>query len=365
MSLSIKHLSKQFDTISVLKDINLEIEAGEFLVLLGPSGCGKSTLLNCIAGLEGIEDAGRIFIKGREVTDQAPKDRNIAMVFQSYALYPTMTVRKNITFGLMCRGVPKAQIEVSLQSTVELLQISELLHRKPAALSGGQRQRVAIARALVQEPDVFLLDEPMSNLDAKLRSEMRVELKHLHRRLNATIVFVTHDQVEAMTLATRIAVLDHGVLQQVGTPDEVYHTPSNRFVAEFIGSPRMNFIPGELAKSDGKVWVQSGNNRFPADHYPFQDPPIEGRPVVLGVRPENVHATLGDREERTTLGVDVRVSNVENMGSDLSVFCEYQDTQLIGRFLKTSEPPNYGEQIWVWMDCAGCSIFCQSTGQRL
>jgi multiple sugar transport system ATP-binding protein len=365
MSLTIKNLSKQFDTILVLKNINLEIQQGEFLVLLGPSGCGKSTLLNCVAGLEAIEDEGSILINAQEVTDKAPKDRNIAMVFQSYALYPTMTVRKNITFGLQCRRTPKVQIEQTLRKTVELLQISDLLERKPAALSGGQRQRVAIARALVHEPDVFLLDEPMSNLDAKLRAEMRVELKNLHRRLNATIVFVTHDQVEAMTLATKIAVLNQGVMQQVGSPDEVYHTPENRFVAEFIGTPRMNLISGKLAQSEGKVWVQSNGLRFPAGHYSFREPPNEGRPVVLGVRPENVHATLGDREERTTLGVDVRVSNVENMGADLSVFCEYQDTQLIGRFLKISEKPSYGEQIRVWMDCAGCSIFCQSTGERL
>lgn len=365
MSLTIKNLSKQFDTISVLKNINLEIQQGEFLVLLGPSGCGKSTLLNCVAGLEAIEDEGSILINGQEVTDKAPKDRNIAMVFQSYALYPTMTVRKNITFGLQCRRVPRVQIEQTLRKTVELLQISDLLDRKPAVLSGGQRQRVAIARALVHEPDVFLLDEPMSNLDAKLRAEMRVELKNLHRRLNATIVFVTHDQVEAMTLATKIAVLNQGVLQQVGIPDEVYHAPENRFVAEFIGSPRMNFISGKLTQSDGKVWMQSGNTCFPASHYPFREPPSEGHPVVLGVRPENVHATLGDREESTTLGMDVRVTNVENLGSDVSVFCKYQDTQLIGRFLKTSDKPDYGEQIRIWMDCAGCSIFCQSTGQRL
>ena len=365
MSLTVKELSKQFDTIPVLQNINLEIRQGEFLVLLGPSGCGKSTLLNCVTGLEAIEDGGSILINGQEVTDKAPRDRNIAMVFQSYALYPTMTVRKNITFGLQCRKVPKAQIEQTLLKTVELLQISDLLDRKPAVLSGGQRQRVAIARALVHEPDVFLLDEPMSNLDAKLRVEMRVELKNLHRRLNATIVFVTHDQVEAMTLATKIAVLNQGVLQQVGNPDEVYRTPENRFVAEFIGSPSMNFISGKLDQSDGKVWVQSGNTCFPVSHYPFRDPPSIGRPVYLGVRPENVHATPGDLDQDTSMGMDVRVTNVENLGSDVSVLCKFQDTQLIGRFLNTSEKPVYGEQIHIWMDCAYCSIFCQSTEKRL
>ena len=342
MSLTIKELSKQFDTIPVLQNINLEIRQGEFLVLLGPSGCGKSTLLNCVTGLEAIEDGGSILINGQEVTDKAPRDRNIAMVFQSYALYPTMTVRKNITFGLQCRKVPKAQIEQTLLKTVELLQISDLLDRKPAVLSGGQRQRVAIARALVHEPDVFLLDEPMSNLDAKLRVEMRVELKNLHRRLNATIVFVTHDQVEAMTLATKIAVLNQGVLQQVGNPDEVYRTPENRFVAEFIGSPC-----------------------FPVSHYPFRDPPSIGRPVYLGVRPENVHATPGDLDQDTSMDMDVLVTNVENLGPDVSVLCKFQDTQLIGRFLNTSDKPVYGEQIHIWMDCADCSIFCQSTEKRL
>ena len=365
MSLSIKNLSKQFNSKYVLRDINLEIKAGEFLILLGPSGCGKSTLLNCVAGLESIEKEGEIFINNQNVTDKAPKDRNIAMVFQSYALYPTMTVRKNITFGLYCRGVPEAKIEQILKKTVEMLQISDLLDRKPAVLSGGQRQRVAIARAMVHEPDVFLLDEPMSNLDAKLRAEMRIELKNLHRRLNSTIVFVTHDQVEAMTLATKIVVLNEGVLQQVGIPDDVYRIPGNRFVADFIGSPGMNFISGELTKSDQKIWVRAQGVNFPVSGYHFQNLPEEGHPVILGVRPENVHATLGDRNQSSTLGIDVQVNNLENLGSDVSVFCEFQDTKLIGRFLNTTEKPVYGEQIRIWVDCSDCSIFCQSTEKRL
>ena len=365
MSLSVKNLSKQFDSKYVLRDINLEIKSGEFLILLGPSGCGKSTLLNCVAGLESIEKDGEIFINNQNVTEKAPKDRNIAMVFQSYALYPTMTVRKNITFGLFCRGVPKAKIEQILKKTVEMLQINDLLDRKPALLSGGQRQRVAIARAMVHEPDVFLLDEPMSNLDAKLRAEMRIELKNLHRRLNSTIVFVTHDQVEAMTLATKIVVLNEGVLQQVGTPDDVYRIPVNRYVAEFIGSPGMNFIYGELVKSDQKFCVQAQGVNFPVSGYEFQNSPEEGYPVILGVRPENVHATLGDRNRSTTLGIDVQVTNLENLGSDVSVFCDFHKTKLIGRFLNNTEKPVYGEQISIWVDCSDCSIFSQSTEKRL
>src|SRR6185369_982762 len=245
-ALSIRALSKRYANLEVLKGIDLDIESGEFTVLVGPSGCGKSTLLNIVAGLDRASD-GTIEIGGRVVNDVPPKDRDIAMVFQSYALYPTMTVRQNITFGMESRGVPKAVQNAAVERVSNLLHIEMLLHRKPSQLSGGQRQRVAMGRALVRDPVLFLFDEPLSNLDAKLRVEMRTEIKKLYQRLDKTTVYVTHDQVEAMTLASRIAVMHQGVLQQYATPREVYERPANMFVAGFMGSPAMNFLPAEVA----------------------------------------------------------------------------------------------------------------------
>src|SRR5713226_5962483 len=240
-ALSIRALSKRYANLEVLKGMDLVLESGEFTVLVGPSGCGKSTLLNIVAGLQ-RPSAGTIEIGGRIVNDVVPKDRDIAMVFQSYALYPSMTVRQNITFGMECRHVPRSEQDAALANVARLLQIEPLLDRRPSQLSGGQRQRVAMGRALVRDPLLFLFDEPLSNLDAKLRVEMRMEIKRLHQRIGATIVYVTHDQIEAMTLATRIAVLKDGELQQVGTPHEVYNTPANLFVADFMGSPSMNLL---------------------------------------------------------------------------------------------------------------------------
>src|SRR5688500_10030490 len=243
--LEIDNLQKRFGTVDVLKGINLSIEEGGFLVLVGPSGCGKSTLLNTIAGLETIT-GGEIRINGRVVNNLHPSQRDIAMVFQSYALYPNMTVGQNITFGLEMHKVPKPERDRALADVSKLLQIDHLLDRKPAQLSGGQRQRVAMGRALVRNPDVFLFDEPLSNLDAKLRVDMRTEIKKLHQRLGRTIVYVTHDQIEAMTLSTRIAVMNKGYVQQFGTPKEIYDTPSNLFVASFMGSPSMNLLPARV-----------------------------------------------------------------------------------------------------------------------
>ena len=234
-----RNLVKQFGRVTVLEDLNLTVNDGEFLVLLGPSGCGKTTLLNLLAGLQEVT-AGTITIGGRDVTDLDPKDRGLAMVFQSYALYPTKTVRGNLKFGLSAQRLDRAEIERRVAWAADLLRIDPLLDRRPAQLSGGQRQRVAIGRALVKNVEVFLFDEPLSNLDAKLRTEMRLEIKKLHHELEQTIVYVTHDQVEAMTMATRIAIMDGGVIQQIGTPDEIYERPANLFVARFIGSPAMN-----------------------------------------------------------------------------------------------------------------------------
>ena len=246
-TLKVSNLTKNFGNTQVLKQINLEVSDGEFIVLLGPSGCGKSTLLNIIAGLESV-DEGEILIDEYVVNRVEPKDRNIAMVFQSYALYPAMTVRDNVIFGLKQRKVSKVQIENSLNHFSKMLQIDQLLDRKPAQLSGGQRQRVAMGRALVREPQIFLFDEPLSNLDAKLRVEMRHEINKLHEQLGTTMIYVTHDQVEAMSLATRIAVMNEGIIQQIGTPQEIYDKPNSIFVADFIGSPAINLIQGTFYK---------------------------------------------------------------------------------------------------------------------
>ncbi len=244
-SVEIKNLDLHFGSVEVLKNLNLEIKKGEFLVLLGSSGCGKSTLLNCIAGLIEITD-GQIFIEGKNVTWAEPSERGIGMVFQSYALYPQMTVEGNLSFGLKNAKLPKDEIKKRVDRAAEILQIEPLLKRKPAALSGGQRQRVAIGRALVRDVDVFLFDEPLSNLDAKLRADLRVELKRLHQQLDNTMIYVTHDQIEAMTLADRIAIMRGGQIMQLSSPDEIYNKPKNKYVADFIGSPSMNFFEGDF-----------------------------------------------------------------------------------------------------------------------
>ena len=261
MSLSIHNLHKSFGQTPVLNGIEIDATQGEFLVLLGASGCGKSTLLHCIAGLEPIT-SGEIFIKEKAVQDLLPADRNVAMVFQNYALYPTMTVARNITFGLECSGASKAEQHDALQRVSGLLKIQDLLDRKPRQLSGGQRQRVAIGRSLVRNPDLFLMDEPMSNLDARLRLEMRSELRSLHASLGATMVFVTHDQTEAMSLATRVAVMDQGRIRQIGTPYDLYHTPNSLFVAEFIGTPGINLVLGTLHRHGDSVVFQKKNKKL-------------------------------------------------------------------------------------------------------
>ncbi|MEM9797024.1 MAG: sn-glycerol-3-phosphate ABC transporter ATP-binding protein UgpC [Pseudomonadota bacterium] len=276
IALATRGLKKSYGAVDVLHRIDIDMAEGEFLVLVGPSGCGKSTLLNCIAGLEEITE-GTLHIGGRDVTREPPKDRDIAMVFQSYALYPTMSVGENIGFGMKIRNVPKAEAAARIRDVADLLQIDHLLDRLPSQLSGGQRQRVAMGRALVRDPKLFLFDEPLSNLDAKLRVQMRAEIKRLHQRTQASIVYVTHDQVEAMTLASRIVVLKDGHVQQIGTPSEIYARPANTFVAAFMGSPPMNLIP---AQSDsgrlrvGEQVIDIDQNNLPQD-------------VVLGLRPEH------------------------------------------------------------------------------
>lgn len=312
---SVQHIDKIYNKQEhILKDLSLEVDSGEFLVLLGPSGCGKTTLLNCIAGLIDLE-GGSISIGGNDVTDLDPKDRNIAMVFQSYALYPTKTVRGNLSFGLRMKGLPKSEIEKQVHWAADLLKITEFLDRKPAQLSGGQRQRVAIGRALVRQAEVFLFDEPLSNLDAKLRTEMRFEIKKLHKLLNSTIVYVTHDQIEAMTLATKIAVMDDGIFQQIADPEELYDFPENMFVARFIGSPGMNFLPATIQKNGSMAARLEDDFLLPLKDYPFRVVPEDGQQVVVGIRPEHFGSHANDG-----VPLELPMELYEPLGSETLVY---------------------------------------------
>jgi multiple sugar transport system ATP-binding protein len=289
-SVTYKHVYKRYGDVEVIKDLNLDIEDKEFVVFVGPSGCGKSTSLRMLAGLEEISE-GEILIGDRVVNDVPPKDRDIAMVFQSYALYPHMTVYDNMAFGLKLRKTPKQEIDRRVKEAAELLGLTNLLDRKPKALSGGQRQRVAVGRAIVREPAVFLMDEPLSNLDAKLRVTARASISKLHKRLGTTFIYVTHDQVEAMTMGDRIAVLADGILQQVDSPRNLYNRPDNVFVAGFIGSPAMNFFDGTLVSEEGDLFVDTGDFRakVPESRRSGLSDYV-GKEIVLGVRPEHIHA---------------------------------------------------------------------------
>ena len=365
--LKIESLWKHFGRTEVLKGIDLQLDDGEFIVLVGPSGCGKSTLLNLIAGLETASD-GRIFIGDRLVNDVPPKDRNIAMVFQSYALYPTKTVRDNIIFGMVTRGVPREEQTRALAGVSDLLHIEELLDRKPGELSGGQRQRVAMGRALVRDPDVFLFDEPLSNLDAKLRIEMRTEIKKLHQRLGKTIVYVTHDQIEAMTLASRIAVMDNGHIRQFGTPEEIYENPVDLFVASFMGSPPMNIVTGRVVR-DSTCMVEVADNegsiRFPVPaHLDAKLTGLVNREVKLGLRPE----TIG-RAGVQTPGADIfsfeRVIDVvEPTGPDTMLVFTLGGQEAIARVRPEDRMPagtNYRFEV----DMHKAKIFDAVTGNQL
>jgi multiple sugar transport system ATP-binding protein len=311
-SISIRDLKLSFGAVEVLKNLNLDVAQGEFVVLLGSSGCGKSTLLNCIAGLLDVTD-GQIFIGGRNVTWEEPSDRGIGMVFQSYALYPQMSVEGNLSFGLKNARVPKDEIAERVRKAAEVLQIEPLLKRKPAALSGGQRQRVAIGRALVRDVDVFLFDEPLSNLDAKLRADLRVEIKQLHQRLGNTMIYVTHDQIEAMTLADRIAIMKGGHILQLDTPNEIYNRPVNRYVAEFIGSPTMNFFEG-LVQTDGTPMFSADGWEMSLEGYGFGPSGAKGGPASLGIRPE--HIAAGAKAQGRDVRMTSQVDLVEPLGSD-------------------------------------------------
>jgi multiple sugar transport system ATP-binding protein len=318
---SVRGVEISFGSVQVLEKLDLEIAQSEFIVLLGPSGCGKSTLLNAIAGLLDVNE-GQIWIGGRNVTWEEPKDRGIAMVFQSYALYPRMSVRDNMSFGLKVAGMPVAEIRKRVADAASMLKITELLDRKPSELSGGQRQRVAIGRALVRDAGVFLFDEPLSNLDAQLRAELRVEIKRLHQRLKATMIYVTHDQIEALTLADRIAVMKDRIIQQLDTPHVIYTRPANRFVASFVGSPAMNFVRGSIVGHGAAARFQAPGLAVPLLGYDAVSPLADGRPVELGIRPE--HIVAGD----ATGALPLQVEMVEPMGSETLVWCRLGEIPL-------------------------------------
>jgi multiple sugar transport system ATP-binding protein len=321
-------LNKHFGEVKAVRDFDLEIPDKEFMVLVGPSGCGKTTTLRMVAGLEDIT-SGDILIDDKVVNNLPPKDRDIAMVFQNYALYPHMTVYQNMAFGLTLRKFPKAEIEQRVKDAAEILNIKELLDRKPKALSGGQRQRVAVGRAIVRKPKVFLFDEPLSNLDAKLRVQMRVELKKLHDRLQTTIIYVTHDQVEAMTMGDRIVVMKDGLKQQVGPPLELYFHPANKFVAGFIGSPAMNFIEGELASEGGALYFQGPamKLKIPADKAAKLKDYPEKR-VIFGIRPEDLPEAPCAAPGET---FDVIVEVMEPLGSEVYLDVKAEEHSLIAR----------------------------------
>ena len=364
MLLKIDNLAKNFGTVEVLRDISFEIEKGDLLVLLGESGCGKSTLLNCIAGLEEAT-SGRIVINGRDVTDEEPSDRNIAMVFQSYALYPTMNVARNIGFSLECQGVGRAERRRAVERVADILQISELLARKPSQLSGGQRQRVAMGRALVRDPVIFLLDEPMSNLDAKLRHQMRQELRELHGSLGATFILVTHDQIEAMSMATKVAVMDKGRIRQFGTPYEIYHKPSDKFVAEFVGLNKMNFLNGRLARRSGEAWVEVGKCRTPLGHYEFAgEKPEDGKQILLGIRPEDIYRSKERLGGGAFFEAELQVLKKELTGGDVQVWFEFGG-RLISCRVRSSRMPELGDATRLYFDLQNASLFDAETEARL
>jgi multiple sugar transport system ATP-binding protein len=360
-ALRIRNLAKSFGPIQVLRDINIEIEPGEFLILVGPSGCGKSTLLNCLAGLEEVS-SGEIWMGERMVNAVSPKDRDIAMVFQSYALYPNMDVRGNISFGMQMRRVPKAAQDARIGEVARMLQMEHLLDRMPGQLSGGQRQRVAMGRALARNPSMFLFDEPLSNLDAKLRVEMRAEIKLLHQRTRITSVYVTHDQIEAMTLGSRIAIMKDGVIQQFGTPQDLYRRPANLFVAGFIGSPSMNFIPVTLRRLGAAFGAEltSGDAslvlNLPADDAlrPYLD-----RAVTLGIRPEAIAMAANG-----TAHLPCRVELVEPTGPDTLLLARVNGVTLVARVAPQDERAP-GQTAALSFDADKVVVFDTQTGQRI
>jgi multiple sugar transport system ATP-binding protein len=357
----LKNLTKKFGTVVAVDNLNLEIEDGEFVVLVGPSGCGKTTALRLVAGLEEATE-GDIYFNGQRVNDLKPIQRDVAMVFQSYALYPHMTVFDNMSFPLKLKKAPKEEIKEKVEKTSGLLGVQDLLHRKPRELSGGQRQRVALGRAIVRNPKVFLMDEPLSNLDAKLRVHMRAELKRLHKEVEATTIYVTHDQAEAMTLADRVAILDKGKLQQYDTPLNCYNHPNNLFVAGFIGSPAMNFIGGRLIAEERQCVFDAGLFKVNLTEKCFQRLPktLETIDAIYGIRPEDIEVS----KKKTENGIESIVYDAEPMGDEVLVYFKLAEKILIAR-VKSTLVLSMNEKIWVNLTSENAHAFDAKTENAL
>jgi len=360
-TIDIRDARVAYGAVTVLHDLNLSVDEGEFLVLLGSSGCGKSTLLNAIAGLTDLTD-GQIFIGKKNVTWSEPKDRGIGMVFQSYALYPRMTVEENMSFGLRIAGMPKADVAARVARAAGILKLEQLLKRRPSELSGGQRQRVAIGRALVRDVEVFLFDEPLSNLDAKLRTELRVEIKRLHQELGNTMIYVTHDQIEAMTLADRIAVMRDGRIEQLESPEGIYARPANRFVAGFIGSPGMNFTEASIEQTDQGVRAVADDLNVDLSAYRFAGHPPDRQRIEIGYRPE--HLLIGDAAREQPLQAKLTVEVTENMGADLYAWGKVGASKAVAR-LPTGLRIAPGSTITIGVPPEYLSVFDAATGDRL
>jgi multiple sugar transport system ATP-binding protein len=359
--IKLKHIYKRYsDTVTAVKDFNLDIADKEFIVFVGPSGCGKSTTLRMIAGLEEITE-GDLYIGERRVNDVAPKDRDIAMVFQNYALYPHMNVFDNMAFGLKLRKFKKDEIKKRVQEAAKILGIENLLDRKPKELSGGQRQRVALGRAIVREPQVFLMDEPLSNLDAKLRVQMRAEITKLHQRLQTTVIYVTHDQIEAMTMADRIVIMKDGVIQQVGSPKEVYDFPDNVFVGGFIGSPAMNFLTGRL--ENGRIQIGEQELQVPEGKMKLLDRYV-GKDVILGIRPEDIHDEPLFIESSPGTAVEAKIDVAELMGAETYLYSTLAGNDFIARVDSRTDIQN-GQTLKLAFDMNKAHFFDVETEERI
>ncbi|MDD5018050.1 MAG: sn-glycerol-3-phosphate ABC transporter ATP-binding protein UgpC [Eubacteriales bacterium] len=363
-----KNITKKYPAMTrkdkgviAVNNFNLEIQDEEFIIFVGPSGCGKTTTLRMIAGLEEITE-GEISINGKVVNKVHPKDRNIAMVFQNYALYPQMTVFQNLAFSLKLRHMPKDQIRAKVKETAEILNITPLLDRKPKALSGGQRQRVALGRAIVRDPAVFLMDEPLSNLDAKLRVQMRTEITKLYKNLKATIIYVTHDQVEAMTMGTRIVVMNNGVIQQIAAPTVLYKKPENMFVAGFIGSPSMNFINGKVVKSGSELIIEFGGSKLLLTPEKAKALEVSGyidKDIIFGIRPEHIHYSNGSKQDEKTGQLDITADVVEPLGAEEIIYFQFDEHQCAAKTVDVNV--NAGDKVRMTIDIEKVHIFDSET----
>jgi len=362
-SLKLQNISKAYGMLDILKNIDLDIEDGEFLVLVGPSGCGKSTTLRIIAGLEEPSE-GDVYIGDEMANGKDPSQRDIAMVFQNYALYPHMTVYENMAFGLILQKLDQSKIKQRVDAAAKVLMLTDYLERRPKELSGGQRQRVALGRAIVRQPKVFLFDEPLSNLDAKLRSEMRLEIKKLHHMLGTTMVYVTHDQTEAMTMGDRIAVMDDGIIKQLDTPRNLYNHPQNKFVASFIGSPEMNFIEGHIKVDDNSHFVNDEINlQIPSSHSQIKSLNSDGS-VIIGIRPEDIHDEFWSEINNKTSTLISKVELVENLGANIIAHCQRGNSRFRVNLSKNSNF-SVGEDLTIIIDMVKAHFFDNVSGKLI